>query len=188
MNLKNYIAKKWKTAFFMLAIFVAGIATGLLVIHIHQLSVPSNPVPVPSNPVPAPSNPALALTIVPTSLSTESIRQGSEFKMTFSFTNTLNRNLEFVTNGPSCFQFLDLKILDQNGENHATLKPGGFYVLSPDERQITVTPGQTAAGTHSIDLIVNGPLPTGTYSAQAFFDYKELHFASNVVQFTVTDH
>ena len=97
-----------------------------------------------------PSNPALALTIVPTRLSAESIKEGNGFKTTLSFTNTLNRNLEFITNGPTCFQFLDLKILDQNGKNHAAIKAGRMYVLTSDERQINMAQGRDElAGTTS---------------------------------------
>ncbi len=79
-NLKTYVAKKWQAGLFSLAIFVAGVATGIFITH--QAPTPSN---LTLHQLPVPSNPALALTIVPTSLSADSIRRGREFKTTFSF-------------------------------------------------------------------------------------------------------
>jgi hypothetical protein len=161
--------KRFLFAVLALMVFSAGLVIGWIAAH-YLTAIPS---------------PTLALTIVPTSLSTKEIKMDDRFAMTLSFTNTSHRSLEFLANGYTCFQYADLKIWDANGNDHTIAKLGNLYILTSDERRIILLPDETVAGTASMDLLLNGPLQPGVYIAQAFFDYKGLHFESNRVRIVV---
>jgi hypothetical protein len=102
------------------------------------------------------------------------------------FTNNTDKPIEFLVNGVDCFQFLDIKVVDEEGKNHTVGKYGNNYVVTLDKRnKQVVKPGETFGGSVSISIGIHDHTLHGTFYVQAFLNYEDINLASNIVKLTI---
>jgi hypothetical protein len=126
----------------------------------------------------------LALTIQPTKITRSDFLRWRGIEATVYFTNDSTTALEFMTNGGSCFQFLDISVVGQDGKNHVKGKVGDMYAITPiADKRVVLGFGDTRGGT--VVIPVGDEITPGEYKVQAFLTYQDLSVSSNVVRLVI---